>query len=277
MFVNFFIDRPIFASVISIVITLAGFLCLWNLPIAQYPEITPPSVVVSASYTGANAQVVEETVAAPIEEQVNGAEDMLYMNSISTNSGSYSLTVTFDVERDLDMATVDVQNRVALAQPQLPADVVSNGISVKKQSSNILMVLNLVSPDKTRDSLFLDNYAKLNVSDIIARVPGVGNVTVFGDRDYSMRVWLDPDKMSRLGLTTADVSGAIQEQNIQAPAADRSAAVPQGPAVPAFRSGQGPSGRPCGVREHHSSHQRRRLVSAAQGCGPRRGRCQELQ
>lgn len=218
MFVNFFIDRPIFASVVSIVITLAGFLCLWNLPIAQYPEITPPSVVVSATYTGANAQVVEETVAAPIEEQVNGAEDMLYMSSISTNNGSYSLTVTFDVERDLDMATVDVQNRVALAQPQLPADVVTNGISVKKQSSNILMVLNLVSPDQSRDSLFLDNYAKLNVSDIIARVPGVGNVTVFGDRDYSMRIWLDPDKMSRLDLTTSDVSQAIQEQNIQAPA-----------------------------------------------------------
>lgn len=218
MFVNFFIDRPVFASVVSIVITLAGLLCLWGLPIAQYPEITPPSVVVSAAYTGANAAVVEETVAAPIEEEVNGAEDMLYMNSISTNNGSYSLTVTFDVGRDLDMATVDVQNRVALAQPKLPSDVVSNGISVKKQSSNILMVLSLVSPDGSRDSLFLDNYAKINVADIIARVPGVGNVNVFGDRDYSMRIWMDPDRMARLGLTTNDVAQAIREQNIQAPA-----------------------------------------------------------
>jgi len=216
--VHFFIDRPIFSSVISIIITLVGALCLVSLPIAQYPEITPPSVMVTATYNGANASVMEETVAAPIEEQVNGAEDMLYMNSISSNNGAYSLTVTFDIGTDLDIATVDVQNRVGLAQPQLPADVISNGISVKKQSSTILMVMNLTSPDDSRDSLFLDNYAKINIADVLARVPGVGNVTVFGDKDYSMRVWLNPQKMSKLGLTVGDIAQSIQEQNIQAPA-----------------------------------------------------------
>ncbi|WP_348983597.1 efflux RND transporter permease subunit [Desulfobaculum bizertense] len=139
-------------------------------------------------------------------------------NSISSNNGAYSLTVTFDIGTDLDIATVDVQNRVGLAQPQLPADVISNGISVKKQSSTILMVMNLTSPDDSRDSLFLDNYAKINIADVLARVPGVGNVTVFGDKDYSMRVWLNPQKMSKLGLTVGDIAQSIQEQNIQAPA-----------------------------------------------------------
>ncbi len=216
--IRFFIDRPIFAAVVSIIITLLGGLSILTLPIAQYPEITPPTVQVAASYTGANAEVVAETVATPIEEQVNGAEGMIYMSSISANDGSMSLTVTFEVGRDLDMATVDVQNRLSLAEPQLPSDVTRQGLSVTKQSPNILVVINLISPDASVDSLFLTNYAKINLSDALARLKGVGNVQVFGAGDYSMRIWLDPSKLSDRGLNIADVANAIQEQNVQAPA-----------------------------------------------------------
>jgi HAE1 family hydrophobic/amphiphilic exporter-1/multidrug efflux pump len=216
--VNFFIDRPVFSAVISIVITLVGAICILTLPIAQYPQIVPPTVQVSATYDGASAQVVEESVATPIEQEVNGAQDMLYMNSVSSNDGRMVLNVTFDISRDLDLATVDVQNRVALANSRLPAEVVSRGISVKKQSPDMLLVINLSSPDASRDTLFLNNYAKINITDALARVPGVGNVAVFGERDYGMRVWLDPDKLARLGLTSSDVAQAIREQNVQAPA-----------------------------------------------------------
>ncbi|EKO38089.1 MAG: cation/multidrug efflux pump, partial [Solidesulfovibrio magneticus str. Maddingley MBC34] len=216
--VNFFIDRPVFSAVISIVITLVGAICILTLPIAQYPQIVPPTVQVSATYDGASAQVVEESVATPIEQEVNGAQDMLYMNSVSSNDGRMVLNVTFDISRDLDLATVDVQNRVALANSRLPSEVVSRGISVKKQSPDMLLVINLNSPDGSRDTLFLNNYAKINITDALARVPGVGNVAVFGERDYGMRVWLDPDKLARLGLTSSDVAQAIREQNVQAPA-----------------------------------------------------------
>ncbi|BAH73925.1 efflux RND transporter permease subunit [Solidesulfovibrio magneticus] len=216
--VNFFIDRPVFSAVISIVITLVGAICILTLPIAQYPQIVPPTVQVSATYDGASAQVVEESVATPIEQEVNGAQDMLYMNSVSSNDGRMVLNVTFDISRDLDLATVDVQNRVALANSRLPSEVVSRGISVKKQSPDMLLVINLSSPDGSRDTLFLNNYAKINITDALARVPGVGNVAVFGERDYGMRVWLDPDKLARLGLTSSDVAQAIREQNVQAPA-----------------------------------------------------------
>jgi hydrophobe/amphiphile efflux-1 (HAE1) family protein len=216
--INFFIDRPIFSSVISILITMVGLLSIFTLPIAQYPEIAPPTVQVTANYNGANAKVVEETVAAPIEEQVNGAQDMLYMNSISSNDGRYVLNISFEIGRDLELATVDVQNRVSLATPQLPSDVTKSGVSVKKQSPSMLGAISLSSPDKTFDSLFLNNYAKINLYDALARIPGVGSITIFGDQDYGMRIWLDPDKMARLGVTTGDVSTAIQEQNLQAPA-----------------------------------------------------------
>ncbi len=216
--IRFFIHRPIFAGVVSIIITLAGALAMLNLPIAQYPEISPPTVNVAAQYTGANAEVVAETVATPIEQQINGAEDMLYMSSISANDGSLSLQVTFDIGRNLDLATVDVQNRLSLATPQLPEDVTRAGISVKKQSPDILSVINLVSPDNAYDSLFLTNYAKINIADSLSRIPGVGSVTVFGAGDYSMRIWLDPAKMSELNLTVTDVAQAIREQNVQAPA-----------------------------------------------------------
>lgn len=216
--VNFFIDRPIFSSVISIIITMVGLLSIFTLPIAQYPEIAPPTVQISAQYTGASADVVEQTVAAPIEEQVNGAQDMLYMSSISSNDGRMVLNVTFDLGRDLELATVDVQNRVSLATPQLPSEVTKSGVSVKKQSSSMICVISLLSPDGTYDSLFLNNYAKINLFDAVSRIPGVGSVSLFGDQDYGMRIWLDPDKMARLAITADDIISAVQEQNLQAPA-----------------------------------------------------------
>ena len=178
----------------------------------------PPTVQIAAQYTGASADVVEQTVAAPIEEQVNGAQDMLYMNSISSNDGRMVLNVTFDLGRDLELATVDVQNRVSLATPQLPSEVTKSGVSVKKQSSSMICVISLLSPEGTFDSLFLNNYAKINLFDAVSRIPGVGSVSLFGDQDYGMRIWLDPDKMARLAITADDIIAAVQEQNLQAPA-----------------------------------------------------------
>ncbi len=216
--VKFFIDRPIFASVVAIIILLVGVLSALSLPIAQYPEISPPSVSVTANYTGADAETVMESVATPIEEQVNGAQDMLYMSSISSNDGSLALTVTFELGRDLELATVDVQNRVNLATAQLPQEVRNTGISVQKQSPDIVLIINLTSDDPQYDSLFLNNYAKINLYDALRRIQGVGNVNLFGDKDYGMRLWLDPDKLATYALTVADVIGAVQEQNVQAPA-----------------------------------------------------------
>ena len=218
MFVRFFIDRPIFASVMAIIILMVGILSAIFLPIAQYPEISPPTVQVSASYTGADAETVEQSVATPIEEQVNGAQDMMYMKSISANDGSMALTVTFDLGRDLELATVDVQNRVNLASPQLPQDVRDSGIQVKKQSPDMVLIVNLTSELPQYDTLFLNNYAKINLYDALRRIEGVGDVNLFGDPDYGMRIWLDPDKLASYGLTVTDVIGAVQEQNVQAPA-----------------------------------------------------------
>ncbi len=215
MFTRFFIDRPIFASVLSIIITLAGGIALWSLPIAQYPEITPPTVEVSAVYPGANAKVVVDTVAAPIEQQVNGVEGMMYMSSQCTNDGSYSLTITFQHGVDLNIAQVLVQNRVALAQPILPDLVKRRGVSVKKKSPNVLMIVNLYSPDGTRKDLYLSNYATIQLKDELSRLQGVGDVSYIGQRDYSMRVWLDPGKMAFRQLTANDVVNAVQGQNVQ--------------------------------------------------------------
>jgi hydrophobe/amphiphile efflux-1 (HAE1) family protein len=214
-FTHFFIDRPIFASVLSILIVLVGGLALIALPIAQYPEIAPPTVVISTVYPGANAQVVAETVATPIEQEVNGVEDMLYLSSQSTNSGSMSLTVTFKPGANLDKAQVLVQNRVALAEPKLPEEVRRQGISVKKRSPDLSLVVNLLSPDKRYDSVYLSNYALLQIKDILARLPGVGEILVFGARDYSMRLWLNPEQVAARSLTASDVVNAIREQNIQ--------------------------------------------------------------
>lgn len=218
MFVRFFIDRPIFASVVAIIILLVGTLSLFALPIAQYPEISPPSVSVRANYTGADAETVMQSVATPIEEQVNGAQDMLYMSSISANDGSMALTVTFELGRDLELATVDVQNRVNLASAQLPQEVRSSGISVQKKSPDIVLIINLTSDLPQYDSLFLNNYAQINLYDALRRIEGVGDVSLFGDKDYGMRLWLDPDKLATYGLTVTDVISAVQEQNVQAPA-----------------------------------------------------------
>jgi multidrug efflux pump len=215
VFSSFFIHRPIFASVLSIIITLAGVVALTTLPIAQYPEITPPTVEVSAVYPGANAQVIADTVAAPIEQQVNGVERMLYMSSQCTNDGTYTLTVTFKHGVDLNMAQVLVQNRVDQAKPILPSLVQRRGVMVKKKSPSVLMIVNLFSPENTRDNLYLSNYATIQLKDELSRLEGVGDITYIGQRDYSMRLWLDPERMSYRGLTAGDVVRTIEQQNIQ--------------------------------------------------------------
>lgn len=215
MFSRFFIERPIFASVISIVLLIAGLVSALTLPSAQYPEITPPTVQVKATYPGANAQVIAETVAAPIEQQVNGVENMLYMSSTSAGDGSYTLTVTFEVGTDLDMAQVMVQNRVALAAPNLPEEVNRQGVNTKKKSANIILFIALTSPDNSFDELYLSNYATLNIRDQISRIKGVGDVTIFPPSDYSMRIWLNPEQMKSRGITTQDVLNEMREQNVQ--------------------------------------------------------------
>lgn len=215
MFSRFFIDRPILASVPSILITLLGLAAVFTLPVSQYPEITPPTVQVSCNYPGASAQVVSDTVAAPIEQKVNGVEDMLYMSSQCANDGSYTLTVTFKVGTNLNMAQVLVQNRVALASPVLPDVVKQVGVTVKKRSPDLMFIINLISPDGRYDQLYLSNYAMIQLQDALARVEGVGDVTVFGQRDYSMRVWLDPDRLTALGITAGDVVKSLREQNVQ--------------------------------------------------------------
>ena len=212
---HFFIDRPIFAAVVSIVFVILGGVAFFRLPVAQYPEIAPPVINVSGQYPGASAEVVAATVVAPIEQQINGVENMLYMYSNSTADGRFTIQVTFDLGTKLDIAQVQVQNRVAIAQPRLPADVRNIGVTVTKASPDLMMVVHLYSPDKSRDALFITNYATLEVTDPLTRVDGVGSVTVFGSRDYSMRIWLDPDRLQSLGLTATDVTAALQGQNIQ--------------------------------------------------------------
>src|SRR5947209_8816619 len=215
MLSEFFIDRPIFATVISVIITLVGAVALFTLPVAQYPEVTPPTVQVTALYPGANALTVRDTIAAPIEEQVSGVEGMLYMSSQSTNDGAYNLTVTFKLGMDSDMAQVLVQNRVSLALPVIPPLVQTEGINVRKMSPNTLMIVNLISPDGRYDDIFLSNYATIYVKDELGRLPGVAGLGFLGQRDYSLRVWLDPDKLAALGLGPMDVVAAVAQQNVQ--------------------------------------------------------------
>ncbi|HYB10336.1 MAG TPA: multidrug efflux RND transporter permease subunit [Alphaproteobacteria bacterium] len=212
---HFFVNRPIFASVLSILIVLIGGVAYFTLPVAQYPEIAPPTIVVTASYPGASAEVVSNTVATPLEQEINGVENMIYMVSQSTGDGNLSLTITFALGTDLNIAQVLVQNRVEIAQPRLPPEVQQIGITIKKNSPDLLMVVNLSSPDRSRDQLYISNYATLQVKDVLARLNGVGDVKIFGARDYSMRVWLDPEKLAAHDLTAGDVVTALQGQNVQ--------------------------------------------------------------
>jgi multidrug efflux pump subunit AcrB len=215
MFSRFFIDRPIFATVLSVVITLAGGIAVWSLPVTQYPEITPPTVEISTVYPGANAMVVSDTVAAPIEQQVNGVEGMMYMSSQCTNDGTYTLTVTFRPGTDLNLAQVLVQNRAALAQPILPDLVKRRGVTVKKKSPSVLMIINLYSPDGSRNNLDLSNYATIQLRDELSRLGGVGDISFLGQRDYSMRIWLDPERMAVRNIDVSDITRAIEQQNVQ--------------------------------------------------------------
>jgi HAE1 family hydrophobic/amphiphilic exporter-1 len=215
VFSRFFIQRPIFATLLSIVVIIAGVVTFGALPVTQYPEITPPTVQVSAIYPGASAQVIAETVASPIEQQVNGVENMLYMSLTSSSDGSYALTVTFEVGTDLDQAAVLVQNRVQVATPSLPEDVTRQGVTTKKRSTNLVLIVTVFSPEAQYDDLYLSNYATLRLKDELARLDGVGEVTVFGSGDYSMRIWLDPRQLKSRNLTTEDVLDAIREQNVQ--------------------------------------------------------------
>ena len=216
--VNFFITRPIFASVVAIIMVLAGAVGYLLLPVAQFPEIAPPQVVVSASYGGASAQTVADTVTTPLEQQINGVQGMAYISSVSANDGTSTITVTFDVGYDVNIAAVDVQNRVSQASAQLPAVVNQGGITIQKKQPNFTLLVNLVSPDKSVDAIGLSNYAYLQLVDSIKRLPGTGDVTLFGEKRYSMRVWLDPNRLAQLGVTAAEVQAAILEQNLQAAA-----------------------------------------------------------
>src|SRR5476649_867055 len=212
---RFFVDKPIFAAVLSIIIFVAGLISIFMLPISEYPDVVPPSVVVRAQYPGANPKVIAETVAAPLEEQINGVENMLYMSSQNTSDGAMMLTVTFKIGTNVEQAETQVQNRVQRALPRLPEEVRQIGVTTVKSSPNLTMVVHLVSPNKRYDDMYLRNYAVLNVKDQLARLPGMGDIQIFGAGDYAMRIWLDPQKVAARGMTANDVVDAIREQNVQ--------------------------------------------------------------
>ncbi|MBX3568125.1 MAG: efflux RND transporter permease subunit [Rhizobiaceae bacterium] len=214
-FAHFFVNRPIFASVLSIVLLIVGGIAYTQLAVAQYPEIAPPTIVVRATYPGADAETIAATVATPLEQEINGVEDMLYMSSYSTGSGSMSLTITFRLGTDLDQAQVLVQNRVSIAEARLPEEVRRLGITTAKSSPDLMMVVHLLSPDDTYDQLYVSNFARSRVRDVLLRLDGVGDVIIFGEREYSLRIWLDPEKLSAYGMTASDVVGALREQNVQ--------------------------------------------------------------
>ena len=212
---RFFVDRPIFAAVVSIILVIVGIVSYLRLPVAQYPEIAPPSIVVRAAYPGADAETVAATVATPLEQEINGVENMLYLSSYSTSDGSMSITVTFDLGTDLDAAQVLVQNRVSVAEARLPAEVRALGVTTSKSSPDLMMVVHVLSPDATFDQLYVSNYARARIRDRLVRLDGVGEVLLFGEREFSARVWLEPDRLASLGLTAGDVVAALREQNVQ--------------------------------------------------------------
>src|SRR6201993_410302 len=212
---HIFIDRPIFATVLSVFVTLIGLGALAILPIAQYPEIVPPTVQITTTYPGASAEVVSRTVATPLEQQINGVESMLYINSQSTGDGKLTITVTFRIGTDLNVAQMLTQNRVQDALPRLPEDVQRLGVQVRKSTPNILLAVHLYSPDASRDTLYISNYATLHVKDVLARLPGVGDVQIFAGREYAMRIWLDPDKVAAHNLNASEVLTALRAQNLQ--------------------------------------------------------------
>src|SRR6201990_85718 len=213
MISDFFIRRPVLANVLAILIVVIGLVAVFTLPVAQYPDVVPPTVQVTTRYPGASARTVIDAVALPIEQQVNGVEGMIYMQSYSAADGTYTLTVTFKIGVDLNVAQILVQNRVSSALSQLPQSVQNQGVTVQKKSTAILLFVTLTSPNSTYDSLFLSNYATINIRDELSRLPGVGNVTVFGAGQYSMRVWLDPNKLQVRALMPQDVINAIQQQS----------------------------------------------------------------
>ena len=273
---RFFIDRPIFAAVLSIVITLAGGIALTTLPIAMYPPISPPVVQVDCSYPGASAQVVAQTVATPIEQQVNGVENMLYMSSQCTNDGAYNLTVTFKHGVDLNMAQVLVQNRVSLAVPLLPDVIKQTGVTTRKKAPDILLALALTSPDRTRDQLYLSNYALMHLKDEIARLPGVADIGVLGQRDYSMRIWVDPEKLASRDMTAADVAGGHPPpEHAGRLGPDRPAPGRLGAGTPGPIEHDRPADRARGIRPDHPQEVARRPDRPAQGCCHRRDGCQK--
>src|ERR1700734_1606533 len=212
---HFFIDRPRFATVVSAFLTLIGIGAMFVLPVAQYPEIVPPTVQITTSYPGASAETVARTVATPLEQQINGVENMLYISSQSTGDGKLTITVTFRIGTELNVAQMLTQNRVQDALPRLPDDVQRLGVQVRKATPNILLAVHLFSPDGSRDNLYLSNYATLHIKDALARLPGVGDVQLFGARDYAMRIWLDPDKVAAYRLNASEVLAALRAQNVQ--------------------------------------------------------------
>src|SRR5712691_6357102 len=214
-FSHFFVDRPIFASVISIIVTLVGLISFLALPVTEYPQIAPPTVVVNASFAGASAEVIAQTVAAPIEQEINGVDNMLYVVSQSTGDGALSISVVFKPGTNIDQAQVLVQNRVSITLPRLPEEVQRIGVTVRKSSPDLMLVIHLISPDGSLDQQFNSNSATINIKDVITRIDGVGDTIVFGARDYSMRVWLDPAQIQARGLTASDVVAALRAANVQ--------------------------------------------------------------
>ena len=266
-----------FAGVIAIVIVLAGLLAAKLLAVAQYPEIAPPTVLITTSYPGASAETLSRTVAAPIEEQLSGVEKLSYFSSTSSSNGNLQVTVTFEPGTNVDTAIFEVNNRVQLALPRLPDEVRRNGVIVQKRSFDILLVVSLVSPGNQRDTLFLSNYASINLVDELKRLPGVADVTIFGARDYSMRVWLNPDKMARLGVTPTDVAAALRAQNAQY-AAGRigTEPAPPRPEHRLHRDRAGPPGRARGVRRDRGARAGARRRAAIEGRRAGRARRAEL-